>query len=54
MRILFFHLRLSLPSGHFPSSSPIKILYAFLTSSMSATFPVQLPEVNHPVILGVE
>jgi hypothetical protein len=30
--ILSTHLRLGLPSGHFPSGSPTKILYAFLFS----------------------
>jgi hypothetical protein len=29
--VLSFHLRLSRSSGHFPSSIPTKILYAFLS-----------------------
>jgi hypothetical protein len=36
------YLRLYLPSGLFPSGFPTKILYAFLISSMRATFPVSL------------
>jgi hypothetical protein len=40
--ILFPHLRLGLTSGTFPSDFPTKILYAFLTFPMHATFPVHL------------
>jgi hypothetical protein len=34
--MLFFYLFLELPSIHFPKSSPNKILYAFLVSSILA------------------
>jgi len=37
--LLFSHLRLALPSGIFTSDFPIKNLYAFLLSLISATCP---------------
>jgi hypothetical protein len=40
--ILSSHLRLVLPSGHFPSSFPTNILYAFLIPHMCAIYPTYL------------
>jgi hypothetical protein len=37
-----YHLHLSLPSSLFPSSFKTKILYAFLTSPIQATYPAHL------------
>jgi hypothetical protein len=36
------HIRLRFQSSHFPSSFPIKIVYAFLVSLMRATCPTDL------------
>jgi hypothetical protein len=40
--ILSSHLRLGLPSDLFPSGFVTKILYAFLLSSLCATYPAHL------------
>ena len=40
--ILFFHLRLGLPSGLFPSSFPTKTLYTPLLSTLRAICPAHL------------
>jgi hypothetical protein len=37
--ILPFHVCLGLPSGHFPTGFPTKILYAFLISPVRDTYP---------------
>ena len=41
------HLRLGLPSGHFSSDLPNKILHAFLFSRTNATCP------THPILLDM-
>jgi hypothetical protein len=45
--ILFFPLRLGLPSGLFPTGFPTNIFYEFLISSMRTTCPV------HPILLDL-
>jgi len=40
--LLFFHPRMRLPSGFFPSGPPTKTLYAHLLSSILATWPAHL------------
>jgi hypothetical protein len=40
--LLFTHLHLGLPSGHFPSDSLADNLYAFLFSPNHSTFPAHL------------